>query len=451
MSILLIGSTGMGKSTFGNYLLNPDEKHIVNRQTFATATNNRPKTQEVKVASKHFPTEGGGRVELTLIDTPGLNESATKDLSHMIDIIKKLNECKEIRAFILVVKFNAKIDAQYRATIEYYSKLLPGLFDNNVIIVLTDYATDERSEKQRKMQHIDVEEVKRNTILELGQCSNNQISYSPQLFMIDCLPMTSDEKETSKKVRTAILDYIFQLPPINVQNQMVAKTDYIKQKDAQKYEQLQGEIKGYSERLQEVNAQSKMALDHTRNKKREITEIESKIHDLEKSLGDKDITGEVVAAHWSINEKWRWFQRITQEFNVTSRLEIINYTKWTNGRCEFKEIVQKPDAISGTIEGKFMRGIYASVTAYTQKRIKYADEIKNMKKKIETKRKNLTECIDEWEEYRAAQKENLEEIELLENYIAQRRVAAEKCRSDLMTMEDAAIKLEELKGERFDD
>ena len=116
----------MGKSTFGNYLLDPEEKHMYDRQTFAAATNNRPKTQDVKVASKHFPIEGRN-VELKLIDTPGLNESAAKDLSHMIDIIKKLNECEEIRAFILVVKFSAKIDAQYRATMEYYSKLLPGL------------------------------------------------------------------------------------------------------------------------------------------------------------------------------------------------------------------------------------------------------------------------------------------------------------------------------------
>ena len=316
---------------------------------------------------------------------------------------------------------------------------------------MTDFATDERSVKQRELQHTNVEEIKRNTILELGQCSNNQISYSPQLFMIDCLPMTSAEKETSKKERKAILDFIFQLPTIEVRNQMVAKTDYIKQKDAQKYEQLQGEIKGYSERLHEVNKECKHALDQTRYKKREITEIESKIHDLTKQLEDKDTTDEIVAATWFINEEWKFFRSFTREFNVTSRLEISSHTKWTNEKCQFKEITQKPDAISGKIEGKFMRGIYASVTAYTQKRIKYADEIENLKKKIETKKKILTECKDKWEDYRAEQKENVEEIELLEKYIAQRRVAAEKCRSDLMTMEDAATRLEELKGERFDD
>ncbi|XP_019855131.1 PREDICTED: iduronate 2-sulfatase-like [Amphimedon queenslandica] len=170
-----------------------------------------------------------------------------------------------------------------------------------------------------------------------------------------------------------------------------------------------------------------------------------------KQLEDKDTTGEIVAVTWSINEEWKWFHWRTQEFIIKSEHEISSHTKWTNGKCQFKEVVQKPDAINGRIEGNFMRGIHASITAYTQKKIKYASEIENLKKKIETKNKSLTECKDEWEKYRAEQKESLEEIELLEKYIAQRRTAAEKCRSNLMTMEDAATRLEELKGERFDD
>ena len=452
MSVLLIGSTGMGKSTFGNFLLNPDERHVFDNQTFATATNNRPKTQEVKVVSKRFQTESGGRAELTIIDTPGLNESATKDLSHMIDIIKKLNECKEIRACILVVKFNAKIDAQYRATIEYYSKLLPGLFDNNVIIVMTDFATDERSEKQRKMQHINIEDVKCNTILELGQCSNNQISYSPQLFMIDCLPMTSAEMETSKKERNTILNYIFQLPPIKIENQMVAKTDYIKQKDAEKYEKLQGEIIGYKEGLKEVHRDSKNALDQTRDKKIEITETESKINDLEKKLHDKDTADTVVAVHHSISEGWKislLFEKSRRDFNIESPHEISNYTTWSNGKCEFKEVVQTSHTVRGKVEGNFLRGIYASVTVNIEKRIKYAKEIEDLKKELRKENTNLSRCQEEWEDFRKLHEEKLAEIELLEKYIAERCVAAERCQSDLMTMEEAAIRLEELKETKF--
>uniref|UniRef100_A0A1X7UK20 AIG1-type G domain-containing protein n=1 Tax=Amphimedon queenslandica TaxID=400682 RepID=A0A1X7UK20_AMPQE len=233
MSVLLIGSTGMGKSTFGNYLLNPDNDHMFKNQTFPLERNSRPMTQEVKVVRMKVQIDDGMKEWLEVIDTPGLNESAMKDLSHMIDIIKTLNKCGEIKACILVVKFNAKIDAQYRATLEYYSKLLPGLFDNNVIIVMTDFKTDDASVELREMECINVKQIQEDTITELCRCSS-QITYSPQLFKIDCLTLNSTAIETSKNIRKAILDYILQLLPIKIENQMVAKTDYVKHKDAEK-------------------------------------------------------------------------------------------------------------------------------------------------------------------------------------------------------------------------
>ena len=448
MSVLLIGSTGMGKSTFGNFLFDPDEKHMFDNQTFTSATDNKPMTQEVKVVTRAVDIEGGRNVLtrrwLRIIDTPGLNESAEKDLSHMMQIIKNLNERGEIRACILVVKFNAKIDAQYKATLEYYSKLLPGLFDKNVIIVMTDFATDERSETQRKRLRIDVEQVKRNTILELGKCSNKQLTYSPQLFTIDCLPMASAEMETSLTVRSAILDFIFQLTPIKVRNLMVAKTDCIKQKDAQEYEKLNGEITGYNSRLKEVHTDSKKVLDDTRQKELEITEIESTIHNLETNLHDKDKTEDVVAEHWSIEEGWKLFRWFTREFNVESPHEKTNYTTWTNGKCDFKEIVQTSHAVRGKVAGQFMRGIYASVTLYTEKKKKYADDIGYLKKQLVIKNTNLTRCRAEWKSFRKEHAEKLEEIKLLQDYIDKRRVVATKCRSDYMTMEDAMLRLEEL-------
>ncbi|XP_011409214.1 PREDICTED: uncharacterized protein LOC105316105, partial [Amphimedon queenslandica] len=213
MPVLLIGSTGMGKSTFGNYLINPDEAHMYDNQTFPIATDNTPMTQDVKVVDKKVQIEGGRDVFLQIIDTPGLNESAEKDLSHMIDIIKKLNECEEIKACILIVKFNAKIDAQYRATLKYYSRLFPDLFESNVIIVMTEFKTDEDSKALRKRQRIDVEQIKRNTISELCKCSDKKLTYSPQIFMIDCLAIQDAAIKISQNVRRAILDYIFQLQP----------------------------------------------------------------------------------------------------------------------------------------------------------------------------------------------------------------------------------------------
>ena len=48
MAVLLVGSIGNGKSTLGNFLLNPHEDHIFGKkQTFKTAQTSRPETQHV--------------------------------------------------------------------------------------------------------------------------------------------------------------------------------------------------------------------------------------------------------------------------------------------------------------------------------------------------------------------------------------------------------------------
>lgn len=138
VSLLMIGSTGNGKSTLGNFLLNPDDDHITgDNQAFKTAQTNVPQTQ--KVDTKTFLHKESF---FTVVDTPGLNESDDKDLEHMIDIIKLLQTMKSVGACVLCTKFDAKIDAQYRATIAYYRKLLPELFEKNVVVVMTSFATD---------------------------------------------------------------------------------------------------------------------------------------------------------------------------------------------------------------------------------------------------------------------------------------------------------------------
>uniref|UniRef100_A0A1X7STE0 AIG1-type G domain-containing protein n=1 Tax=Amphimedon queenslandica TaxID=400682 RepID=A0A1X7STE0_AMPQE len=436
-TVLLIGSTGMGKSTLGNFLLDPDEEHMCENPAFAPGKGSRPMTQEVKVASKKVQIEGHGRVELTIIDTPGLNESPSKDLSHMIDIIKKLNECREIRACIFVVKFNAKIDAQYKATIKYYSKLLPDLFERNVIIVMTDFKTDKDSKQQRKRQCLNVEEVKCDTIDELCKCSNNQIKYIPQLFMIDCFAMY-DEKETSKKERAAILDYIFELRPIKVKSQKVAKTDYIKNKDKVEHQKLQEEIKRKNDALKEDYKHSEAALNDTQKKKKEIDDLENDIDNFREALLDKNTDENVVAAHQSIN---------VSSFKIESPYEITSYDTWTNGSYNFTEIVQTSQIIQGNVVGEFMLGIYASVTAYTHKKLKYQDEIKDLNDKIKEKQNRLNKCTEEWKKFKKSHTDKEEEIKLLEKYINERKAAARRCRLDFMTVEDAVKRLKELEEE----
>ena len=426
MSVLLIGSTGMGKSTLGNYLLNPDEEHMFDKQTFAVATDNKPMTQEVKVASGDVTFDDGESKKLTIIDTPGLNEDPKKDLAHLIEIIKILKAQTEISACIFVVKFSAKIDAQYRATMEYYSKLLPGLFEGNIIIVMTDFATDERSEQQRKRQCIDVEKVKHNTIEELCQYSNKA-----QLFIIDCQPLESAEKKTSQKVRTEIIDHIFKLPLKRLENYTIEKTDYVKQEEVKEHEKLQREKAGYKTKLEELEADT--------NSKKSLNDIRE-IEALEQALKDKDNDDAVEAECWHIRV-WKMCGCITHRFNFQSQYEITKRVPWTDQRCEFIEIKVTGHEVTGRVQGKCMSRINASVTVYTTKRIIYAKEINNTKASLEEKK--------QLQSYTEAQ-QILKKMELLQNKIdeTERKITDKKFESNYMTIEEAESKLEELENDK---
>ena len=166
-----------------------------------------------------------------VIDTPGLNEGPEADLQHMIDVVKAVEEAGNIKACVFVVKFDATIDTQYVETIRYYRNLLPQLFENNVIVVMTKYCLDTKSVRYRERNRINPEEIKQNVLKRVVE--TEFLSYKPMIFMIDCQAFDEPEEiEASLTTREAILSYIeLQLPSIKVQDLKIYKTQSMKRND----------------------------------------------------------------------------------------------------------------------------------------------------------------------------------------------------------------------------
>jgi len=122
MAVLLIGSTGNGKSTLGNFLLAP-ESQKPEGEYFRVSSSNLPQTQVTEYKTAMINLRNGQSQELTIIDTPGLNIGKVQDLQHMIHLIQALQKVKTVKACIFVVKFSSRIDQQYKDTIEYFAKL----------------------------------------------------------------------------------------------------------------------------------------------------------------------------------------------------------------------------------------------------------------------------------------------------------------------------------------
>ena len=406
-----MGSTGNGKSTLGNFLIDPDKDHIIgDKQTFRTARDNLPQTQIISACKLQH----GGQT-FTVIDTPGLNESASKDLRHMIDIVKYLRTLESVGACVLCTKFDAKIDDQYKATIAYYSKLLPTLFEGNVVVVMTDFATDERSVKLRQIKGIDEEKMKENTIAEIKKLAG--LSYRPQLFTIDCLPVSEDEREISMETRKAILDYIAKLRPIPTADVVVAKTEHLKQIDDKECGKIHGEIAGYNKRLKQANDQAAETFSKIEKEEVKKSELVAELSNLRAELQLKDSGDLVIAEHWSLSREWKLFRWLSENVDITSQWKIANVKKWTNGKCEWsnEEVTEKH--FKGKLQGNFMRGLYASLSLESTKRDKYATEIAILQEGVSDKQKRLEDIEKALSEIRKEHDEFLDEISDLNQHL----------------------------------
>ena len=438
-NILLIGSTGMGKSTFGNFLNGPDREPI-----FAMAKDNRPTTQNVNVSITKASAQIYGKstsFQLAIIDTPGLNESASQDLDHMIKLIQALQKIKRVHACVLVLKFNAKIDAQYKATMQYYCKLLPDLFEKNVIIVMTDFATDERSVRLRERQGVDVEQININTCKELQNCAGN-LNYEPVLLTVDCLPYGDEEKKNSEAVRNEFFEHVFAMQLTTLTEFKVAKILDIKNDDAKRIKLLEGEIDGYHERLEQARVESKEALQEVKAKEEDYTKAQNLVKNLEEMIEEKDKDTEVVAVAWSIEHSRTLISQKEHSFHIESPFKKVQLCKWTNGR--FKEFNETDRGATGVVQSRFMRRLKAFVLIYTEKRLKYEKEIKESTEKLEKakldleKQKELCDSLqEEHEKYK-------EQIVLLRNYIEEKREHIRKYSSDFLTLEEAQERLQDL-------
>ena len=384
---------------------------------------------------------------LKIIDTPGLNESGEQDLRHMVKMVKVLRDLRFITVCILCIKFDAKIDAQYKATIAYYKKLLPDLFEGNILIVLTNFATDKRSERMRKMQGIDVDRVIANTVAEVKR--EGLVTFAPHVFLIDCLPLDIDpddrNRQQSESTRTSILDFIQKMMhQVDVKSLMVAKTDALKQRDTEEIKRIDGEIHGYNVRLKEANAKAERVLADIEATEKERSDVDQELQRLKEDLEDKDSLGLVTAAEWSLKKEWRFFQWQEEPVLCSSIWPIVDFTIWDNGHLKWQDMQSTSDHIQGRVAGEFSRGLYANVTAKTHKKFKYAEEIQKLNGSIREHEQKYTEFSEHLKCRHEEQKEHAHDIELLQIYISDKNQKKKLLSSKYMSLEEAEWRLSEL-------
>ena len=219
--IVLIGSTGEGKSCFGNYLLKIDENKFIESNKAESCTEDLSCRKGKK----------GTEVEnIYIIDTPGFNDSKGRDE----DFIKKMTEGlkfnyhDEINCFLFLFNINkSRITFELKKNLYYYCLMFPIKdFWSHVGIVFTfsyEYFPDEQFEilKKEKTDFFlaNLIEIIKSYVEDINNLNGFNIIKPEKLkiFFTDCgeLIPPYTHKRTDKEIKR-IIDWSSKLPKLNL-------------------------------------------------------------------------------------------------------------------------------------------------------------------------------------------------------------------------------------------
>ena len=150
VKVVLIGKTGVGKSQLGNFILN--------RNYFKVGDTQNSETYEIQEGTSEI-----NGIEVTIVDTPGLNDTEQKDENIMKKIVDKLSSDDSIDGIILVYSFREprKVQKDQELRDNLYKIFGEDLLKERVKIIFTSCSTgEERDEEEIEKEEIQKKDIK---------------------------------------------------------------------------------------------------------------------------------------------------------------------------------------------------------------------------------------------------------------------------------------------------
>ena len=219
INIVLLGSTGVGKSSFGNYILKSDN--------FIESNKTESCTDEIKCCKGKENTE----VEnLYIIDTPGISDSKGRDeyFAKLISKELKYKYTNDINSFLLLFNINnSRLSLELKKLLYYYCLMFPIKdFWNHVGIVFTfsyEYIPDKQFKLLKESKTKDFIDNIIKTLKTHIEDINSLYFYNiniPEkfnIFFTDCGEVTPqfNHQRTDQEIKN-IIEWASSLPKLDL-------------------------------------------------------------------------------------------------------------------------------------------------------------------------------------------------------------------------------------------
>ena len=201
LKVVFIGETGVGKSQLGNFILQ--------NEFFKVGDGKSSETEIISEGNIYL--DG---MSVTIVDTPGLNDTGSKDEEIMNKIVKKFKDDNSIDGIILVYSFRAPRRVQKHRElvnnlIEIFGK---DLLEKRLKVIFTNSAVgeerDEIEEKKERQQMNDTKEFLDYMIMEHEMIFLNSKKKFYDRFVkeiIELLNQIYDIKEKYGSINNALI------------------------------------------------------------------------------------------------------------------------------------------------------------------------------------------------------------------------------------------------------
>lgn len=308
---------------------------------------------------------------VTLIDTPGLDDSDGNDETVITEIAQAIQQQESLSCVVLVLKKTTTFTATVREKIKYYLQLLQN-YQSSVLIVHTAWSPLEEDYTNQKRKRQEIIEM------ELGGVRATH-------FFIDLVVATDRRNkpwiEHCKALRSdalnSILSHISNCEQRESKDVLIPKTAWLTACDDKLKAALDAFRASTKSTLGILDSNLKTLVPKVESFQSSLSSAELKRANIESHLAQLDVQTEVEVAAESATINWQSISwKKSKEVTVVAPCEITNTiyvadTPWTT----WKRATIKGNTAVATCESSYFQGCYGRLIALAPSRNFYANKI----------------------------------------------------------------------------